>query len=116
MIDRLGRAGHCGCLIYQLPASVLTLANSSPTLMARSRGPGGVILVQLAPNLRLLRSVEMLVIALARISRGALDSAYGGGSLCRVSITVTRLTTRVASYHVRTMYRWATGSPLGAII
>jgi len=40
-IGRLGRAGHCCCLMNQRPALVLTLAKSSPTLMARPRGPHG---------------------------------------------------------------------------
>ena len=61
-IDRLGRAGHCCHLIYQLPALPLTLANSSPTLMVRSRGSNGAVPAQLAPGHRLLRSVEVLAI------------------------------------------------------
>ena len=112
----LGRAGHCCCLMNQRPALVLTLAKSSPTLMARPRGPHGAVPAQLAPNLRLLRSVAVLAITHARISRGTLNSASAGDSLCRVGMSVTRLTTRVPSYHVCTGYRWATGSPLGAVL
>ena len=61
-IGRLGRAGHCCCLMNQRPALVLTLAKSSPTLMARPRGPQGAVPAQLAPSLRLLRSVAVLAI------------------------------------------------------
>ena len=63
-IDRLGRAGHCCCLISQLPALVLTLASSTPTLMAWARGSDGAVSAQLAPGIRLLRSVEVLAITL----------------------------------------------------
>ena len=64
MIGRLGRTGHCCCLIYQLPALVLTLASSTPTLMAWARGSDSAVLAQLAPGIRLLRSVEVLAITL----------------------------------------------------
>jgi hypothetical protein len=63
-IGRLARAGYCCCLISQLPALVLTLANSTPTLMAWARGSDGAVLAQLAPGIRLLRSVEVLAITL----------------------------------------------------
>ena len=51
----------------QRPALVLTLAKSSPTLMAMPRGPHGAVPAQLAPSLRLLRSVAVLAITHARI-------------------------------------------------
>ena len=61
-LGRLGRAGHCCCLMNQRPALVLMLAKSSPTLMARPRGPHGALPAQLAPSLRLLRLVAVLAI------------------------------------------------------
>ena len=115
-LGRLGRAGHCCCLMNQRPALVLMLAKSSPTLMARPRGPHGAVPAQLAPSLRLLRSVAVLAITHARISRGTLNSASAGGSLCRVGMSVTRLTTRVPSYHeVLHVPALGTGGPHGAL-
>ena len=45
--------GHCCCLVDQLPAKVLTLPNSTATLVARSRGVSGPVQLQLTPSIGL---------------------------------------------------------------
>ena len=86
--------GHCCCIVDQLPAEVLTLPNSIPTLVARSRGVGGPVQLQMMASDGLFRSVGTSVIAPARISRADLDSASSRGCLWLVSMTTLGLQCR----------------------